>query len=140
MTTAGHQGPIAEGIARAAQQFERDWMGIRYTDVRVALVHEAVLIHLRGCTPSQAEWELVRTPHGRAVVKQMYRALFDECRDALAKTVSALLDVPVQEVFMDMNVCAGEKVIVLTLEAAPKAALSSEREQRRDRAADPGGS
>lgn len=113
-TTQSYES-IESAIARAVSHYEYDVMGGGYADVEVSVLRDVIVVRfLRGAS-TPAEQRLAGTEQGRALMRQLHDALFDQCRDRLKDTVARLTASSVKSVFVDIDVPAGEKVIVLTL-------------------------
>jgi uncharacterized protein YbcI len=106
---------IEAEIARVIYNCELDFLGANYSDIRVSLARDLVVVHLTKGHPSPAERQLATHEQGRRLFREMHRALFDQCRDVLVEKVAALADAEVKDVFMDISAPSGEKVIVFTL-------------------------
>lgn len=115
MQTIGSDEHLETAIARAVSHHETTIMGSGYADIEVSLLRDVIVVRLLRGVPTLAEQRLAGTEHGRALMRQLHHALFDQYRDDLKGTVAGLTASSIKNVFMDVDVPAGEKVIVLTL-------------------------
>jgi uncharacterized protein YbcI len=106
---------LEAAIARAVSHYEYDVMGGSYADIEVSVLRDVIVVRLLRGVPTLAEQRLAGTEHGRALMRQLHHALFDQYRDDLKGTVATLTASSIKNAFMDIDVPAGEKVIVLTV-------------------------
>jgi uncharacterized protein YbcI len=79
------------------------------------VLRDVIVVRLLRGVSTLAERRLAGTEHGRALMRQLHHALFDQYRDDLKGTVATLTASSIKNAFMDIDVPAGEKVIVLTV-------------------------
>ncbi len=115
MQTIENQDHMKTAIAREVSHCEYDAMGSGYTDVEVSVLRDLVIVRFLGGVPTPAEKRFAGTEQGRALMRQLQHALFDHYRERLKDTVATLIASEVKDVYMDIGVCSGEKVIVFTL-------------------------
>lgn len=115
MQTIQNYEHIETAIARAVSHCEYDAMGRGYADVEVSVLRDLVVVRFLRGVPTPAEQQLAGTEQGRALMRQLHHALFDQYREGLKDTVATLTASDVKDVFMDIGLCSGEKVVVFTL-------------------------
>lgn len=110
------KGQVEAAIRNAIIRFEREFLGRGPTDVRVCILHDMIVIRLKGIL-TLAEQQLAKNPEGVALVKRMRSNLLDQGREDLVKTVAALTSCEVLGLFTDIDVANSERVIVFTLDS-----------------------
>ncbi len=90
-------------------------MGRGPTDVRAFVVHDMVLVRLKGAL-TQAERQLVKNKDGIEMVKLMGQNLIAQGRDSLCGEIAAITGVKVTGLYTDIEVQVGERVMVFTLD------------------------
>jgi uncharacterized protein YbcI len=116
-------GELEADITKQIIQFEKNYLGRGPVEARTHLLHDMVLIRLKGVlTP--AEEKLLETREGKTLVKETRRQLFDTSRPAMNQLVNEILNANLIDLFSDISLDTGERVIVLTLDrqivASPK--------------------
>jgi uncharacterized protein YbcI len=116
-------GELEADITKQIIQFEKNYLGRGPVEARTHLFHDMVLIRLKGVlTP--AEEKLLETREGKTLVKETRRQLFDTSRPAMNQLVNEILNANLIDLFSDISLDTGERVIVLTLDrqivASPK--------------------
>lgn len=115
MQTIENQERIKSAVAHEVSCCESDAMGDGHAGVEVSVLADLVIVRVLRGVPPPAEQRLAGTEQGRALMRQWHHALFDHYRDRLKGTVAAVTGSEVKDVYMDIGLCSGEKVIVFTL-------------------------
>lgn len=112
------QQDMETAIRQAMITFEYEFMGRGPTDVRAYLLHDMIIVRLKGVlTP--AERQLAKSPEGIAMVKQMRQNLLIQGRDKLIQQVEDITGASPIALFTDIDVQIGERMIILTLDRDP---------------------
>lgn len=115
METQKSIGELEAAITKEIIQFEKEYLGRGPVEARTYLLHDMVLIRLKGVlTPS--ELKLLETREGRALVKDARRQLFDTSRPAMERLAAEILGAKLVDLFSDVSLDTGERIIVLTLD------------------------
>ncbi len=115
MQTIDNQERIKSAIAHEVSRCEYDAMGNGDVDVEVSVLSNLVMVRVRRGVPPPAEQRLAGTEPGRALMRQWHHAVFDHDRERLKNAVATLTASEVKDVYMDIGLSSGEKVIVFTL-------------------------
>lgn len=103
-------------------RFEKDFMGRGPMESRAYLLHDMVLVRLRGVlTP--AEQRLISTDNageGRRLVKRMRTELLENASDMLDAVIADITGRTVLRMHTDISTTTGERVILFMLDAAPE--------------------
>jgi uncharacterized protein YbcI len=114
MATQKTKGELEAEFTREIIKFEKEYLGRGPVDARTFLLHDMVLVRLRGVlTP--AEEKLVENREGKALVKEARRQLFETSRQYFAEFVERILDAELVDLYSDISTESGERVIVLTV-------------------------
>lgn len=126
ITTRTTQAEMENALRQAMIKFEYDFMGRGPTEVRAVIVQDMIIVRLKGVlTP--AERQLAKTEEGIGMVKQMRQNLLMQGRDQLIKQVEDITGATPTALFTDIDVRAGERMIVLTLDRDVSTSLSRRR-------------
>ena len=109
------KGQIEAAVTAALTQFERDFLGRGPREARTYLIHDLVVVRLKG-VPSAAEQQLGLEPGGVELIKQMRARLVEGSSDTLAELVEAEVGVPVVTMHTDISARTGERVFIFGLE------------------------
>ena len=109
------KGQVEAAVAAALTQFERDFLGRGPREARAFLVHDLVVVRLKGVL-SPAEQQLAQEPGGTANLKEHRSRLIEGSRGAIAGLVEALVEAKVVTMHTDLSTKTGERVFVFTLE------------------------
>ncbi len=90
-------------------------MGRGPTDVRAFIVHDMVVVRLKGVL-TQAERQLAKNKDGIEMVKLMRQNLIAQGRDSLCGEIASITGVKVTGLYTDIDVQIGERVMVFTLD------------------------
>ena len=106
------KGEIEAAFTKEIVKFEKEYLGRGPLDARTYLINDMVVVRLRGVlTP--AEEKLAENKEGRVLVKDARRQLFETSRSVLEQLVKDILEVELVDMFSDISVDRGERVIVL---------------------------
>lgn len=108
-------GELEAAFTKQIIQFEKEYLGRGPVEVRTYLLHDMVLIRLKGVLTT-AEQKLLESREGRVLVKDARRQLFDTSRPALEGFVADILGAKLIDLFSDISLDSGERVIILTLD------------------------
>jgi uncharacterized protein YbcI len=109
------KGEIEAEVSRAIVQFEIDYMGRGPRESRAYLIHEMVVVRLKGVlTP--AEHQLAKTQEGAELVKRMRAMLIDKAKPLLYQVVSDIVGIKVLDLHTDISTSSQERVFVFVLE------------------------
>lgn len=108
-------GEIEAAFTKQIIQFEKEYLGRGPVEARTYLISDMVVVRLKGVlTP--AEERLVETKEGKSLVKEARRQLFDTSRPILSEFTRELLGAELVDLFSDISVESGERMIILTLD------------------------
>lgn len=107
------KGQVEAEVSKAIVAFEREYMGRGPTEVKTHVLHDMVLVRLKGVlTP--AESHLIKA-QGVELLKQVRTKLLETGRDLLEKGISDLTGCEVVSLHSDLSTKTGERVIVFVL-------------------------
>ncbi|MFW6245361.1 MAG: DUF2294 domain-containing protein [Fibrobacterota bacterium] len=116
------RGEAEAQITQAMVKFEREYKGRGPEEARTFIIEEHVFVRLRGVlTP--AEKQLAKTDDpttGRKLIKQVRQELIENARILLETIVKDVLGIKVVSLHTDISSVTGERIIVFTLECAPR--------------------
>lgn len=115
------RGELEARITEAFVKFERDYMGRGPTAAKTYLIDDMVLVRLQGAI-TRAEHHLAAadpTGRGRDLIKQTRIELLEKARPEIERLIEGLLGRRVKSLHTDISVKTGERIILLTLDAAP---------------------
>ena len=116
MTRQASKGELEARFTKEILKFEKEYLGRGPVDARTLLINDMVLIRLRGVlTP--AEEKLIERKEGQALVKEARRQLFETSRPLFEGFVKEILGVELVDLFSDISINSGERIIVLTVDA-----------------------
>ena len=109
------KGQLEADISAAITQFEKDHLGRGPKEARTFVVHDMVLIRLRGVlTP--AEEKLAKDEGGAELIKQMRMRLIESSRPLLVQIIEEKSGAKVMTVHTDISTPTGERVFVFGLD------------------------
>ena len=114
------QGELEAAFTKEIIQFEKEYLGRGPVEARTILLEDLVLVRLKGVLTT-AEEKLLTTNEGRILVKEARRQLFDTSRPAMEGLVEELFSAKLLDLFSDISLDSGERIIVLTLDRKIKA-------------------
>src|SRR5438067_1933109 len=97
---------MAQQIARAASDFERQRTGHAPKSVTVVLSEETLVITLRGAL-SPAEKAMANSPAGAAQMQEFHRQLFGTSCHALRQEIKRITGVDVREASAEVETTTG---------------------------------
>jgi uncharacterized protein YbcI len=107
------RGEMENAIRNAIIKFEQEFMGRGPTDVRAFIIHDIILIRLKGVlTP--AERQLAKSEDGIGMVKQMRQNLIAQGREQLCRDILEITGAEATGLFTDIDTSIGERVIVFS--------------------------
>ena len=115
------QGEMERGISEGMSRFERQYMGRGPQDVHAHLVHDMVVVRLKGVLTA-AEQHLVTTlspEKGRDLLKQVRGHLIEIARPTMAAMVEGITGAKVVSLHHDISTLTGEEVVIFTLAESP---------------------
>ena len=107
------QSTVAQQIAEAAREFQRQWTGQAPKAVTVVLSGEMLVITLHAAL-SPAEQALSRTPDGAAQVREFHRQLFASSAEPLRQEIKRITGIAVREAAAEVEPETGAVVQVFT--------------------------
>lgn len=112
------RGELEAAIGRTVIQFEKDLTGRGPLEVRAYLLHDLVVVRLRGGL-SVAEQRLAARddPRARQLIKEMRRELVMSARDRIQREVGDIVRAGVRSLYSDISTKTGERVLVFQLAA-----------------------
>ncbi len=115
MKNGSTKGEVETAIRNAVIKFEQEFMGRGPTEVKAFILHDIVLVRLKGVlTP--AERQLAKNTEGVDMVKRMRQNLISQGRERLCSQIAAITGTEVTGLFTDIETHIGERMIVFTLE------------------------
>lgn len=119
------KGQIEAAITAAVTQFEREMLGRGPKEARTFLVHDLVVVRLKGIL-SPGEQQVAREAGGIDLIKQMRTRLVESFDRELAQIVEQHTGVRVASMHTDISTRTGERVFVFTLETDLETRLQME--------------
>ena len=104
---------VAERIARAASDFERERTGRLPKSVSVVVAENTLVITLHDAL-SPAERALARSASGAAQVQELHRRLFDDSCESLRQQIQQITGVEVREATVEVETKTGTVVKAFT--------------------------
>ena len=104
---------IAQQIARAAMNFQRQQTGHAPESVAVVLSGDTLVVTLHGAL-TKAEKTLAGSPEGAAQVQEFHRQLFSTSSESLRREIKAITGVEVRESTAEIETAAGAVVQAFT--------------------------
>jgi uncharacterized protein YbcI len=116
------QGEIEAAICEGISRFEQDYMGRGPKDIHAYLIHDLLVVRLKGVL-TVAEQQLVASlpaEKGRDLLKQVRVHLIETARPVMEKMVQEITGSGVISVHHDISTTTGEEVVLFTLIEAPR--------------------
>lgn len=115
------RGEAEAQITEALVKFEREYMGRGPEESKTFIMEDTVFVRLRGVL-TQAEKQLAKTDSvtGRKLIKEVRQELIEKARYLLETIIQDVLGIKVKSLHTDISSLTGERVIVFTLERAPR--------------------
>lgn len=102
---------VAQRVARAACEFERQTRGFMPNSVTVVMSEDTLVITLHGAL-SPAEKALAASPAGASQVQEFHRQLFADASSSLRDEIRRIAGVDVREAASEVELEAGTVVKV----------------------------
>jgi uncharacterized protein YbcI len=115
------QGEIEAAICAGINCFEKDYMGRGPKEIHAYLIHDLVVVRLKGVL-TVAEHQLATslpTGKGRDLLKQVRIHLIETARPVLETMVQEVTGRKVVSLHHDISTSTGEEVVVFTLAESP---------------------
>lgn len=116
------KGEIEAEISQAIIRFEKEYMGRGPLETRTFIIEDMILVRLKNVlTP--AEYKLAESEdpaRGRDLIKIMRQQLIERGRPLLESAIRDLLGIDIRSLHTDISTRTGERIIVFTLDRAPK--------------------
>jgi uncharacterized protein YbcI len=109
------KGQVEAAITAAVTQFEREMLGRGPKEARTFLVHDLVVVRLKGIL-SPGEQQLARAPGSIELIKQMRTRLIESFQKELSEIVQRETGVRVMSMHADISTRTGERMFVFVLE------------------------
>lgn len=116
------RGEAEAQITDAMVKFEREYMGRGPEESKTFIMDDTVFVRLRGVL-TQAEKQLAKADDsitGRKLIKEVRQELIEKARYLLETIISDVLGIKVKSLHTDISSMSGERIIVFTLERAPR--------------------
>lgn len=116
------RGQTEAEISNAVIKFEKEYMGRGPVETRTYIIDDMVIIRMQGVI-TKAEHQLASTGdagRGRELVKQTRIQLIEKSRPLLEGMVESIVGESVKSLHIDISTKTGEKIVILTLEGAPR--------------------
>jgi uncharacterized protein YbcI len=104
---------MAQQVAQAASDFQRERTGHSPRAVTVVLSDDTLVVTLHGAL-SAAEKALARTQEGAAQVQEFHRQLFESSVDSLWQEIERITGVAVREATAEVETTTGAVMHVFT--------------------------
>jgi uncharacterized protein YbcI len=108
------RGELESEFTKAIIKLEKEYLGRGPLDARTFFVDDMILVRLRGVM-TQAEKKLAESEHGRTLIKETRRQLFETSRSLLESAVKEILGFEVLSFHSDISTKTGERIVVLTV-------------------------
>ena len=109
-------------ISKAIIRFEKEFMGRGPLNAGTYIIDDLVIVRLKNVlTP--AELKLAQSDaqdRGRTLIKTVRQELIEQGRAMLDAAIKDILGIDVVSLHTDISAKTGERIIVFTLESAPK--------------------
>lgn len=121
MNAIKSQGEVESAICEGVSRFEQDYMGRGPKDIRAHLIHDILVVRLKGVLTA-AEQHLVKSlpaEKGRDLLKQVRTHLIETARPVMEAMVEDVTGSKVISLHHDISTVTGEEVIIFTLANLP---------------------
>lgn len=116
------RGEAESQITEALVKFEREYLGRGPEEAKTFIIENSVFVRLRGVlTPGEkqlAKADSLGT--GRVLIKQVRQELIEKARILLETILFDITKIKMISLHTDISSITGERVIIFTLERAPK--------------------
>ncbi len=109
------KGQLEAAISTLITKFEKENLGRGPKEVRTFIIHDLILVRLKGIlTP--AEEKLISEVDGAQIVKQIRRRLIESSRSILEKIIEEKLNAKVITLHTDISTRTGERIIIFGMD------------------------
>jgi uncharacterized protein YbcI len=115
------QGEIEAATCAGISRFEQDYMGRGPKDIHAYLIHDLLVVRLKGVL-TVAEHQLavsLPTGKGRDLLKQVRIHLIETARPVMEAMIKKVTGSKVVSLHHDISTTTGEEVVLFTLEKSP---------------------
>lgn len=109
------RGELEAEFTRSMIQLEKDYLGRGPEKARTIFINDMIIIRLQGVL-TRAEIKLAESEHGRELIKETRRQLFESAREQMIQMVAEILGCNLLSVHTDVSTKSGERVIVLIID------------------------
>ena len=109
------QGEAEAAFTRAMIQLEKEYLGRGPEQARTIFLEDMIIVRLQGIL-TRAEIKLSETEHGRELIKETRRQLFESAREQMQSMVKDIVGCELQSLHTDVSTKSGERVIVLIVD------------------------
>lgn len=116
------RGELESEISDAIVRFEREYMGRGPEETKSFAIDDMILVRLRGVlTPAEKNLAKIEgAGQGRALIKQVRIELLERARPMLEALVLDITGRKMRSLHTDISTSTGERVIIFTLDGAPR--------------------
>lgn len=117
------KGQMEAEICEALIKFEKEFMGRGPLETKTYIIDDLVVVRLKGVL-TQAEHQLAKSnesANGRELIKQVRITLLESGRPLLETVIESITGQKVLSLHTDISTSTGERMIIFTLYASPKA-------------------
>ena len=109
------KGQLEADISTLITKFEKENLGRGPKEVRTFIIHDLILVRLKGIlTP--AEEKLISEVDGAQIVKQVRRRLIESSRSILEKIIEEKINAKVVTLHTDNSTRTGERIIIFGMD------------------------
>jgi uncharacterized protein YbcI len=109
------KGQLEADISTLITKFEKENLGRGPKEVRTFIIHDLILVRLKGIlTP--AEEKLISEVDGAQIVKQIRRRLIESSRSILEKIIEEKINAKVITLHTDISTRTGERIIIFGMD------------------------
>jgi uncharacterized protein YbcI len=116
------RGEAEAQVTEAIVKFEREYLGRGPEEAKTFIIDNSVFVRLRGVlTPGEKQLAKAdETGTGRVLIKQVRQELIEKARFLLEIIMFDITKIKMVSLHTDISSITGERVIIFTLERAPK--------------------
>lgn len=108
-------GEAEAELAQAISKLEKECFGRGPLEVRAYMVHDLILVRLRGVMTPE-EHHLAELADGPSLVKEARRRLFSNSRPRLERIIQETVGCKLINLYADMCAVADERLMVITVD------------------------
>ncbi len=101
-------------ISETVNRFEIEYIGRTVKEVKTVIINDLIVIRLHGFL-SWSEQNLAVNDEGIDLIKKLKLVLFESGQEHLAALIKEITNCDVINMYSDVSVKTGEKVIVITM-------------------------